>query len=231
MTVPGESIGNPPWRAEDLSVKWLNEVLGRHDEFRGAKISSFDMDMISEGYGFVGEVWRIELNYQDRASSALESIAAKFANRDPRIKSLTSEATVAETNVYRYLGTDSEFIMPRCFFSDADPETGDIAILMEDLGRGRFGDNIGGISKGDAETVVRAIAVFHAKWWGRADLERTRWLPTPIDQAVFLKERIMTGAPKFLEMYSEQVDDEFREVISLYIEKAIPILEAASSPP
>ena len=231
MTTPDESIGSPPWRAEDLTVKWLNAVLGKHDDFRGAKISSFDMEMISEGYGFVGEVWRIKLNYENRASSALESVAAKFANRNSRIKSLTSAATVGETNVYRHLGSDSEFIMPRCFFSDSEPETGDCAILMEDLGRGRLGDNIGGISERDAEAVVKAIAGFHAKWWGRTDLEQTRWLPTPIDQAVFLKERIMSGAPKFLEMYGEQVDDEFREVISLYVEKLIPILEAATSPP
>ncbi len=232
MTVSGESIGNPPWRAEDLSVKWLNEVLGRHDEFRGAKISSFEMDVIGGGeFGIVREVWRIKLDYEDRTSSTPESVAAKFANRDPHLKSLFAESTAREVNVYRHLGSDSEVIMPRCYFSDSDPESGDCAILMEDLGRGHLSDDIGGFSKGDAEAVVKAIAVFHARWWGRTDLEQSRWLPRPIDRAAIQKERFMPNAKKFLEKYGEQIDDEFREVIGLYSQKLIPVLEATGSPP
>ena len=52
MANPSGFIETPPWRAEDISVHWLNDVLGNHGDFRRAKISSFDMDMISEGYGF-----------------------------------------------------------------------------------------------------------------------------------------------------------------------------------
>ena len=135
MTIPDESIGSPPWHAEDLSVKWLNEILGKHDDFRGAKIASFDMDMIGGEFGFPREVWRINLNYEDRAPSTPESVAAKFANRDPHLKSLLVGGTTREVNTYRHLGSDSEFIMPRCYFSDSDLETGDCAFLIEDLGR------------------------------------------------------------------------------------------------
>ena len=88
------------------------------------------------GVRFVGEVLRITFNYENRTSSTPESIAAKFANRDPRIKTHASALTVKEANVYRHLGPDSEFIMPKCYFSDSEPETGDCAILIEDLGRG-----------------------------------------------------------------------------------------------
>ena len=232
MPISGESIGNPPWCAEDISVEWLNEVLGKHDDFRGAKISSFEMDMISEGHGFAGEVWRIRLSVEGRTSSTPESIAAKFANRDPQLKSFLSEITVKEANLYRNLATDSEFIMPRCYLSDSDSETGDCAILMEDLSRGRRGDNIGGLSERDAESVVKAIAAFHAIWWERTDQEKTRWLPTLIDQATRFEERYAPSAPRFLEMFSEQVDDEFKEVVTLLFgEKLIPSFEAASSPP
>ena len=162
MTSAGESTGNPPWRSEDISVEWLNDVLGKHPDFRDAKIASFDMDLVGEGFGFVGEVWRITFNYENRRSSTPESIAAKFANRDPRIRLYATGHTVKEANVYRHLGPDSEFIMPKCYFSDSDPETGDCTILIEDLGRGRFGDNAGGISEYDAKAAVRAIAVLQA---------------------------------------------------------------------
>ena len=230
MPIPDESIGNSPWRAEDISVKWLNEVLGKHDDFRGQRISSFDMDMIGEGFGFVREVWRISLDYEDQTSSAPESVAAKFANRDPHLKSLFAEFTAREANVYRHLGSDSEYIMPRCYFSDSDPETGDTALLIADLCGGRLDANTG-FSEADAEAVVKAIAVFHAKWWGRSDLEQTSWLPTLIDRAAIQQERFTPNAQKFLEKYDEQVDGEFKEAISLYGEKLIPVLEAASSPP
>ena len=231
MTSTGKSTGNPPWRAEDISVDWLNEVLGKHDDFRSAKISSFDVEIISEGYGFVGEVWRIKLNYENRTSSTPESVAAKFANRDRRIKLFASALTVKEANVYGELGLDSEFIMPKCYFSDSNPETGDCTILIEDLGRGRFGDNTWGISEHDAKTVVRAMAAFHAKWWGRTDQEQTRWLPTQIDEAAIYTERFAHSAPIFLERFGEQVVDEYKEITGLYLEKLIPIMEAASGPP
>ena len=231
MTIPDESIGSPPWRAEDISVQWLNEVLGKHDDFRGAKISSFVMHMPGGKFGFIREVWRIKLNYEDRTPSTPDSVAAKFANPDPHLKSLFVEFTFREVDVYRHLGSDSEFIMPRCYFSDSDPETGDCAILMEDLGRGRLGHDICGISERDAEAVVKAIAVFHAKWWGSPDLEQPRWLPTYFDRAAKQKQRFTPDAQKFLERYGEQVDDEFREVISLCSEKLAAIFEAAGSPP
>ena len=222
---------NPPWRAEDISVEWLNMVLEEHANFKGTEISSFDIDLIAEEFGFIREVWRLKLNYVHRTSSAPESIAAKFASRDPHLRSLFVEFTDREVNVYRRLGSDSEFIMPRCYFSTSDPETGDCAILMEDLSKGRLGDNFDGISERDAEAVVKAIAVFHAKWWENPDLKQPDWQPTYFDRAATQRQRFVPNAQKFLDKYSKQVDDEFKEVISLYSEKLIPIFDAASSPP
>ena len=64
--------------------------------------------------------------------------------------------------------------MPRCYFFDSDHLTGDSAILMEDLSKGRLGNSFAGMSKADAEKAARALAVFHAKWWGRTNLEQAR---------------------------------------------------------
>jgi len=58
----------------------LNEVLRNHDDFRSAKISSFGIQRISEGFVFVGEVWRIDLEYENGASTPPTSIAAKFSH-------------------------------------------------------------------------------------------------------------------------------------------------------
>ena len=68
MTNADKSSGNPPWRAEDVSVEWLNEVLRNHDDFRSAKISSFGIQRMSEGFVFVREEWRIDLEYENGAS-------------------------------------------------------------------------------------------------------------------------------------------------------------------
>ena len=231
MPVPEESIGTPPWCAEDVSVNWLNEVLGRHDDFRGAKVSSFDIDRVGGEFGFIREVQRLKLRYERGSSSTPGSVVAKFADRDPKVKSLFAPFSAREVDTYRHLGADSEFIMPRCYYSDFDPETGDCAILMEDLGRGRQADNIDGFWAGDAEELVKAIAVFHARWWGTAELDQPRWQPLPFDRAARQLERFMPDAQTFLEKYGEQVDGNFREVISLYSEKLIPIIEAASNPP
>ena len=100
--------------------------------------------------------------------------------------------------------------MPRCYFFDSGHLTGDCAILMEDLSKGRLGNSFAGMSKADAETAARPLAVFHAKWWGRTNLERARWLPAPIDRAAIQAERFIPSGRTFLEKHGEQVDDEFR---------------------
>ncbi len=41
---------------------------------------------MSEGFVFVREVWRIDLEYENGASTPPTSIAAKFANTDPILK-------------------------------------------------------------------------------------------------------------------------------------------------
>jgi len=46
----------------------LNEVLRNHDDFRSAKISSFGIQRMSEGFVFVREEWRIDLEYENGAS-------------------------------------------------------------------------------------------------------------------------------------------------------------------
>ena len=45
---------------------------------------------------------------------------------------------------------------------------------MEDLSKGRLGNSFAGMSKADAEKAARALAVFHAKWWGRTNMEQAR---------------------------------------------------------
>ena len=68
------------------------------------------MDLIGGGeFGIIREVWRIKLNYEDRTSSTPESVAAKFAVRDPHLKSVFAGFTAREGNVCRLLGSDSEF--------------------------------------------------------------------------------------------------------------------------
>ena len=86
---------------------------------------------------------------------------------------------------------------------------------MEDRSKGRLGNSFARMSKADVETAARALAVFHAKWWGRTNLEQARWLSAPIDRAAIQAERLIPSGRTFLEKHSEQVDDEFREAITL----------------
>ena len=86
---------------------------------------------------------------------------------------------------------------------------------MEDLSKARLGNSFARMSKADAETDARALAVFHAKWWGRTNLEQARWLSAPIDRAAIQAERFIPSGRAFLEKHNEQVDDEFREAITL----------------
>lgn len=65
--------------------------------------------------------------------------------------------------------TASESWAPRCYAVDFDPLSNSSVMLFEDLaaaGR-RQGNRVSGIGQSEAQSVVRGLAIFHARYWAR----------------------------------------------------------------
>ena len=162
-----------------LTAEWLSAVLGSSAASDPIRVSGMEPEPITVGHGFVGQVYRLRLQYASGASGAPASLIAKFPAADTDVrKAMTRDHLYErEARFYEYLATDAGISTPRCYYSGFDPASGDALLLLEDLGPGCTGDNVVGCTRDHAEVGVRALARFHAKWWGHPQLPSLHWMP------------------------------------------------------
>ncbi len=82
-----------------------------------------------------------------------------------------------EAAFYLTIGAESGVRQPTCFGVEIDSETGDSAIVLEDLSHTRTGDQLAGFTRDEAERVIDQYAVLHARWWNDPRLGTSAWLP------------------------------------------------------
>jgi hypothetical protein len=59
--------------------------------------------------------------------------------------------------------------VPGCYHGDANQDTSEFILVLEDMGSLRCADQIVGMDIGDAEHAVDQLAEWHATFWGKAD--------------------------------------------------------------
>ena len=95
-----------PWSVEAVTAGWLNYALSRFDKFEKFHIEDISYEMISQGKGFSGEVWRLSLSYADKDNqNSPKNIVAKFASRVPGTRKLVKSYALNEVEVYRNIAT------------------------------------------------------------------------------------------------------------------------------
>jgi hypothetical protein len=155
----------------EVTTSWLQDQLGS-GELRG-----FDTERIAQGVGFIGELYRLRLDWAD-SSSGPTSIVLKTAVPDPAAKQVAALFNFfgKEVNFYRLLAPRTAAPVPRCYAAFFDPEEQDFLILMEDGGAGLV-DQIDGCDEARARVVVEELASLHASWWQSPELDSIDWLP------------------------------------------------------
>lgn len=88
-----------------------------------------------------------------------------------------------EALFYEHIAPAAGINVARCFGTQVDPETGDAAIVLEDLTHLRTGNQVTGFSLEDAHLAVIQYARLHARWWKDDTLSRHDWLPMWNDPA------------------------------------------------
>lgn len=122
----------------------------------------------------MSHLWRVELVYDppaDPPTGPPQSVIVKSATDDPHLLFMAQAAHfyAREVRFYRELADDAPVRTPRCFHAEIDEETSQFLLVLEDVGALRSVDQLEGCTFDDAAGALRAIARFHARWWG-ADL-------------------------------------------------------------
>jgi hypothetical protein len=176
-----------PTTVDAITPQWLSGVLG-------AEVSGFEARPVGAGVGFLGIVCRLNLAYDGDAPGAPKSLIAKLPSSDPGARMITTTFRHYEKEVryYEQMASKNCLPTPAAYFHAFDAETGDFALLLQDLAPARNGDQVAGLSVADAKLAVVALARMQAQWWDKPALHAYDWLPAFNDPAMLGLESVFT---------------------------------------
>lgn len=168
-----------PAGLHEITPAWLTAALKHKGSSSHASVASYSVEQINEGKGFMNEIVRLTVVYDDERGDLPSSIIIKLPSGDPALKALGEKERTSEREIrfYTEIAPDAGLGTPYCYYGDVDPITGHAILLLEDMGGARHGDSVAGCSFADAENALRQLAAFHAKWWNNPELDNYSWLP------------------------------------------------------
>ena len=180
-----------PICCEALTPDWLTAALGGAEAL-GARITGFSADRVGEGVGFMGVVSRLSLAYDREAPAAPRTVIAKFPSPDPGARGVaaTFRHYEKEARFYEQMAAECPIHAPRAYYQAFDPQSGDFALLLEDLAPRRNGDQLKGLSRAEASLAVQTLGRLQARWWQAPELDAIAWLPAFSDPSMLVLEGV-----------------------------------------
>jgi hypothetical protein len=210
-----------PRTVDDLTPQWCSEALGR-------TITTVSATPLGVGVGLVGQLFKLELDGPDGASTVVAKMAAP--TDEGRFVATVLNMYGREASFYEQLSPRTTIGHPACYHSEHDPATQDAVLLLEDVSvRGRQLDQINGCSVKEARPAVRCLAKLHATFWDDSTLDDADWLlrlgDDPYPGAVafayetawprvqeFFPEAVTPAVKSFGDRYAEQIPALFAQL-------------------
>ncbi len=224
-----------PSGPQDLTPAWLTDALRSGGAIKKASVASFDANVIAEGVGFMGQLAKIRLAYDQSEEGAPQSLVAKLPAAAPENREVAMFFRFYEREVrfYEQVAPSVALRTPRPYFSHFDPKSGDFALLLEDLAPARVGDQLAGCSLEQADLAIKELAKFHAAWWDHPRLEELDWMPS-ID-ADWYVQAVEDGYAKawgpFMDFFGKRLAPELREVGEQYGKRVGRLMNTFASKP
>lgn len=154
---------------------WLADALGEH-----GSLAAVEVTVIGQGEGFVGQLGRVELDWAEARPGAPASVVVKLPTDDPGGRAVGQMMGLyeRESRFYAELAHTVPVRVPRCYVNAADPQTDTWALVLEDLAPLVPGDQVAGADLERAELVVDRLARFHARFYGKPELDDLDWIPS-----------------------------------------------------
>jgi hypothetical protein len=157
-----------------IDAAWLTRAL------QGAGVDAVVAGFTAKsvGTGQIGDSVRFALSYARGGDEAPASLVGKFPSADP--DSFNTGVMLGnyerEVMFYRHLADGALIRTPRCLFADVTPQTGEFVLLMEDLAPAEPGNQLEGVSLGQATLVIDEAAKLHASHWQDPALDDLPWV-------------------------------------------------------
>lgn len=168
-----------PAGPSDITAPWLTSALRETGVLNGAAVTAFDLEVIGEGAGLIGQLARVTLHYDRAEPGAPGSLIAKFPAATPENREIGNIFRFYEREIrfYEELSDRVPVRVPRRYYSAMDLDRGDFVLLLEDLSGLRLGDQLASCATHEAAAAIRALGKLHAAFWEKPELERLDWMP------------------------------------------------------
>lgn len=202
--------------ADLITPEWLTEVLTGSGSVRpDARLDSFSHSRI--GTGKLGDMVRFDLEWAGASEDAgplPQSVVGKFASADPtsRQAGLMTGIYVREICFYQELAAGMTMRIPRCHFAELNYQTGEFALILEDITPSSQGSQVAGCNLEQAEIAMDEAAKLHSSVWGASELGGRDWLtPRSENNGEGLTNIYIGLVGQFLEQYDDRLSDAAKE--------------------
>ena len=174
-----------------------------------AQVQHVDLEWIGVGSGFSGRIARLRLEWDQDAAAAPRSLIAKFPSDDPTVRQFMRPLFASEVEFYRQVAPVAGVAAPHCYYATPDSERTDGLLLLEDLARCTFRDDVGGCSSTEALIAVTELARLHATWWDHPQVGTWAWVSGHMHDPEAERAFFAQIWPQFLSQFGTQVPGPF----------------------
>lgn len=165
-----------PGTPSAVTAEWLNEVLPAQARAH-RMVTSVACTDIGEGTGIFGQIARLHLALDDGTST---SVVVKMPCTEPANLAVAQALGLYEREIamFRHIIDRSPLTAVSCLAAPTEPD-GSFVLILQDLADDwEVGDQVVGATLAQTQSIVDALAAFHAFWWQHPELDSLTWLPT-----------------------------------------------------
>jgi hypothetical protein len=214
MTTGPATIPETP---SEITEHWLTEALRLTNVISDATVTSIAREALGQGAGFIGQLARLTVTYDDPGVDAPRTMIAKLPATDPGARHVATVYGLYEREYrfYRELADKVRLRTARCYYAAGDVENVRFVLLLEDLGAlGTPGDQVAGCTGAEMRTALGQLALHHASWWDDHRLDEVAWLPLGTDLVTAAMAQVYPVAwEKALETMGAHMSPEIRDVV------------------
>lgn len=168
-----------PAGPQELTADWLTQALRQTGTIKEASVTGFQAQTIAEGVGLIGQLARLNLQYDRPEAGAPATLIAKFPAASPENREIGDLFRFYEREIrfYEEIADEVEMRTPRRYYSAMDLEAGEYVLLLEDLAPARVGDQLVCPTPEQVGLATRELAKLHAAWWQNPRLAQLDWMP------------------------------------------------------
>ena len=185
----GMSGSTVPKNLLEITPTWLTGALHSKDASGRASVTGYSAETIAEGKGFLNQVFRLRLDYDDPLDLP-RTIIVKLPSADPALRMVSDRLGQDRREVmfYREVAASAPIQTPYSYHCEMDSGTGNTILLLEDVNGARQGDSVAGCSLAEARRSMVQLAEFQASWWDSPRLGRLDWMPLKDDETGVYQE-------------------------------------------